>query len=154
RLGVESGEEQPLVAVELRHRLETPALALQFAVIGFLEPRHADQPPVVAVGPAMIGAGEARGIAGISTAQPVAAMAADIQEGVHLARAVAHHENRVFAHIGRKEITGLRDLAFMAQEKPTAGEDPLLLLLIDLGLDVDAAADQSTIGIDETSKIC
>src|SRR6516165_7651855 len=41
RLRVESGKQQSLVTVELRYRLEAPALALQFVVIGFLEPRHA-----------------------------------------------------------------------------------------------------------------
>ena len=85
RLGIERGKVQALVIVELRHRDEAPALALQFTVIGFLQIRHAGQPPVIAIGPAVIGAGKARGIAGIGAAQPVAAMAADIQKGVDLA---------------------------------------------------------------------
>ena len=35
----------------------------------------------------------------------------------------------------------LWDLAFVGQEQPVAGEDVLLLLLVDLRLDKDAAAD-------------
>ena len=153
RLGVEGGEQQPLVIVELRHRHEAPALAVQFAVVGFLQIRHAGQPPVIAVGPAVIGAGEAGGIAGIGAAQPVAAMAADVQKRVHLALRVAHHQHRVFAHIGGEEIAGRGDLAVMAQKQPAAGEDLLQFLLVDLRLDEDAAADQAAFAVDEPGAV-
>src|SRR5882757_2540045 len=33
-----------------------------------------------------------------------------VEEGVDLAGAVAHHQHRVLAHIGREEVTRLRDL--------------------------------------------
>ena len=149
RLRVEGGEQQSLVAVQLRNRHQTPVLALQFAAVEFPQIRHPDEPAVVAVGPAVIGAGEARGVAAIGAAQPIAAMPADIKESAHPAVTVAHHQNRIFAHIGRQEITGLRDLAFVAQEQPTAGEDPLQLLLVDLRLDKDASADEAFIVIDQ-----
>src|SRR5271166_4022727 len=152
-LRVEGGEEQPLVAVELRHRIEAPALALQFAVIGFLQIRHADQPPVIAIGPAVIGAGEGGGIAELGAAQPVAAMAADIQKGMHLARRVAHNENRVFAHVSGEKIAGLRDLALMAQKEPAARENALQLLLINIRLDEDAATDEAILGIDQPERV-
>src|SRR6266446_5147088 len=84
RLRVEGGKQQSLVAVQLRHWGEPPALALQFAVIGFLEVRDPDQSPVIAIRPAVISADECRGIAGIGTAQTVAAVTADVQEGTHL----------------------------------------------------------------------
>src|SRR6516162_7662197 len=80
RLRVNSGKQQSLVAVQLCHRFEAAPLSLQFTVIGFLEVRDADQPAVVAIGPAVIGAGEGGGIAGIRAAQPVAAMTTDVQE--------------------------------------------------------------------------
>jgi len=60
--------------------VEAPPLSLQFAVIGLSEARDADQPAVIAVGPAVIGAGERGGIAGIRAAQPVAAMTADVRK--------------------------------------------------------------------------
>ena len=47
RLRVKGGKQQSLVAVQLRHWGEPPALALQFAVIGFLEVRDPDQSPVM-----------------------------------------------------------------------------------------------------------
>ena len=102
----------------------------------------------------MIGAGEARGVAGVGAAQPVAAMAADIEKGAHPAGTVAHHQHRVLAHIGRQEIARLRDLAFVAQEQPAAGEDLLQLLLVDLRLDKDAPADEPPFAINKTTKLC
>src|SRR6516225_4893275 len=132
---------QALMGGKLRHRYQAPALAIQLVVVGLLHIRHAGEPPVIAVGPAVIGAGKARGITRIGAAQPVAAMTAHIEEGADLARGVAHHQNRVFAHIAGQEIAGLRDLAVMAQKEPAAGEDALQLLLINLRLDEDAAAD-------------
>src|SRR5215469_1174358 len=146
-LRVKGGEQQSLVAVELRHRGEAPALPLQFAVIGFLEIRYPYQPAVIAVGPAVKGAGEGGGVADLGAAQSVAAMPADIQKGMHLARRVAHDENWVFTHVSGEEIARPRDLALMAQKEPAAGEDPLQFLLIDLGLDEDAATDQALLGI-------
>src|SRR6266567_7760000 len=153
RLRVKGGKQQALVVVQLRHRVEAPALPVQFAVIGFLEVGHASEPPVIAIGPAVIGAGEARGIAAIGAAQPVAAMAADVEKGVDLARAVAHHQHRVLAHISREEVARLRDLALVAQKEPAACENPLLLFFVDPPLDKDAAADQTSIGIDKTTDI-
>src|SRR5215469_7811907 len=153
RLRIEGREIQPLVVIELRHWAEAPALAVQLAVIGFVEIRHSDQPPVIAVGPAVIGAGEGRGIAGAGAAQPVAAMAAHVEECAHLAARVAHHENRVLAHISRKEVAGLRDLALMAQEQPAARENSLELLLIDFRLDEDASADQAAVSINQLVQL-
>ena len=89
----------------------------------------------------MIGAGEARGIAGIGAAQAVATVAADIEKRMHGAGTVAHDKHRVLAHIGREEIAGLGDLALMAQKEPAARKDALQLLLVDLPLDENAPAD-------------
>src|SRR5271156_4046679 len=135
--GVESGEPQPLVIVELRYWSKAPVLAIQFVVVGLLQIRHASEPPVIAVGPAVIGAGKGGGIAGIGAAQPVATMTAYIQKSVNLPRCIAHHQNRVLAHIGGEEIARLRDLALVAQIEPAAGEDPLQLLLVNPALDED-----------------
>jgi hypothetical protein len=64
------------------------------------------------------------GIAGIRTAQPVAAMTAHLQEGVNPPSSVVHHQDRVFAHVGGEELTRVWDLALVAQKQP-AREDPL-----------------------------
>ena len=100
----------------------------------------------------MIGAGEARGVAGVGAAQAIAAVAADIEKGVHLAASVAHHQHRVLAHVGGQEIARARDLAVVAQKQPASGEDLAQLLLVNLRFDKDAPADQPALGIDETSE--
>src|ERR1700722_6215382 len=151
RRGIEGGEIQPLVAVELRGRYHTPVLAVQLAVIGFLEIGYADERPVIAIGPAVIGAGKGGGVAVIGAAQAITTMPADVEEGVDLTRGVAHHQNRVFAHIGGEEIAGQRDLALVAQEQPAARENPLQFLLVDLWLDENPAAEQTVLGIDQAA---
>ena len=60
---------------------------------------------------------------------------------------------RVFAHLGGEEITGLRDLAVVAQKEPAAGEDPLQFLLINIGLNEDAAADETIFVIDQSVHV-
>ena len=88
----------------------------------------------------MIGAGEGGGIASIGAAQPVAAVTADIQKGVHLALRIAHHQHGIFTHIGGEKIAGRGNLALMAQKEPAAGKDLLQFLLVDRRLDEDTAA--------------
>ena len=102
----------------------------------------------------MIGACEGGGVAGIRSAQAVAAMTADIQEGVNLPDAVAHYRDRVFAHIGGKEVPRNWDLAFVTQKKPAPGENTLQLVRIDLGLDKDVAADKAVLGVNQIARIC
>src|ERR1700719_2700203 len=80
-------------------------------------------------------------------------MAADIQKGVHLACRVAHDQNRVFAHVSGEKVSRPRDLAVMAQKEPAAGKDAFQLLLINIRLDEDAAADQAVFSIDQSEII-
>jgi hypothetical protein len=116
RLRIKGGKQQPLVAVQLRHWREPPALSLQFAVIGFFEVGDPDQSPVIAIRPAVISAGECRSIAGTGTAQAVAAVPANVQEGTHSALGIAHHQDRVFAQVSCEEVARPRDLALVAQK--------------------------------------
>ena len=55
----------------------------------------------------MVGADEGGGVAVFGAAQAVAAVAADVQEGVDFALAVAGDQHRVLAHVGGHEIAGL-----------------------------------------------
>src|ERR1700740_1666519 len=99
-------------------------------MVGFLEIRDASEPAVIAVGPAVIGAGETGSISGVGSAQTVAAMPADIQERPHLAGTVAHDQHWIFAHIGREEVARLWDLALVAEKEPRARENLLEFLLV------------------------
>ena len=118
-------------------------------MVGLFQVGDADEFPVIAVGPTVIGAGEAGGVAIVGTAEAVAAMAADIEKGADLAGAVAHHQHWVLAHPGGEEITRTRDLAVMAQEEPAARENPRQLLVVNLRLDKDAAAEEAVLEIDQ-----
>src|SRR5438105_332692 len=149
RRRIEAREEEPFVLVELRDRHEAPALPIQFVVVSLFEVGHGDQLAVIAVGPAVISAGKARGIAVIGAAKAIAPMPAHIEKSSHDSVGATYHEHRVFAHIGREEIAGLRDLAIMAQIEPAAREDALQLLLIDLRLDKDPPADMPAGEIDQ-----
>ena len=141
--GVESGEVEAAVVVDLSHGHEAPLGGVQFVVVGLLEAGDSDELAVVAVGPAMVGADEGGGVAGIGAADAVAAVTADVEEGVDFAGGVTGHKDRVFAHVGGEEVAWVRDLGLMAEEEPAAGEDALLFLLVDVGLDVNAAANQT-----------
>jgi hypothetical protein len=118
-------------------------------VISFFEIGHSYEAAVIAVGPAVISAGEARGVACVGAAQPIAAVPADIEKGAHPAAGVADHQNRVLTHVSGQEIAGLRDLALVAQIEPAAREYPLQFLLINLRLDKDTAADEAVAVVDQ-----
>ena len=130
-----------LVVAQLRDLDETPLRAVELRMIGLAEIGDADQLAVGAVAPAVIGAGENRGVAFVVAAHLHAAVAARIQEDVDLAGPVAAQDHQFLAHARDEEIAGVRDLAFVTDEQPGAGEQPLLLLAVDLLVDKDLAAD-------------
>src|SRR5712691_1213309 len=122
-------------------------------MIGLAEERHADQLPVGAITPAMVGAGEDGGVALVVAAHLHPAMAARIEEDMHLAGAVAAQDDRLLAHPRGGEIAGVGDLALMPDEEPGPGEDPLLLLGVDLLVDKDLTADLPGAQINEAGAI-
>ena len=69
------------------------------------------------------------------------------------ARAVAAQDHRFLAHPRDKEITGLRDLALMPDEEPSAREQPLQLFPVDLLVDENFATDPPRLQVDETGPI-
>jgi hypothetical protein len=70
----------------------------------------------------MIRAGERLGIALVRPAHLHAAMAATVEKGADLPVFGARHQHRVLAHVGAEEVTGLLQLAGVAQEQPAAPE--------------------------------
>src|SRR5438477_582537 len=82
-----------------------------------------DGPSVGAVAPAVIGAGEDRGVALVVAAHLHAAVAARIEERMNFAGAVAAQDHRFLAHPRHEIVAGIGDLAVMAEKQPGAGED-------------------------------
>ena len=70
-----------------------------------------------------------------------------------LAGPVAAQDDGFLAHSRDKEIAGLRDLALMADKQPSAREEPLQFLPVDLLVDKDLAADPPRRHIDETPPV-
>src|SRR5204862_7950320 len=102
-----------------------------------------------AVGPAVIGAHKALGVAVVDATHAVAAVAAHVQQRVQPALPVAGQDDRVFAHIGVKEIVGLGHQALMPDHQPGAPEDLLHLVVVDRLLAEDAAVELAVDGIDD-----
>jgi hypothetical protein len=147
-----------LVAAQLRDFDETPLRPVESRVIGLAKIGDADQPSVGAIAPAVIRAGEDGCVALVVTAHLHAAVAARIEENVHVAGPVAAQDHRFLAHARDGEIPGLGDLALMADKEPSAGEHPLQFLLVDRLVDKDLAADLAARQIDHagpvTAAIC
>src|SRR5260370_38465037 len=106
-------------------------------MVGLAEEWHADQLPVRAIAPAMVGAGEDRRVAFVVAAHLHPAMAARIEKDMDLADAVAAQEHRLLGHPRDDEVAGVGDLALMPDEEPGAGEDALQFLGVDRLVDED-----------------
>jgi hypothetical protein len=128
---------------------QTEGRSVERVVIGLPLAGDMLERAVVAIGPAVIGAGETGGVSGVGATHPGTAVPTDVQECIDSAIAVAHDEDRVLAHIGRHEVARMRDLCFMTQEEPAAREDPFELLRVDLGIDEDPSTDKPVVGIDQ-----
>src|SRR5437660_8640330 len=100
-------------------------------MVGFFVIRHAHQAAIRGVAPAVIWASKDGGVALIVPADLHAAVAAGVQEHVELLSAIAGQDDRLLPHTRHEIIPRLGDLALVAHKQPGAGEDLLLLLLVD-----------------------
>ncbi len=122
-------------------------------MIGFFEIGHAHQLAIGGVAPAVVGAGENGRVAFVVAADLHTSMPAGVQKDVDRLLPVATQEHRFLPHTRYKVIPWLGNLAFMADEQPGAGEDALQLLLVDVFIDEDLAADLPGGHIDQTVLI-
>ena len=81
-------------------------------------------------------------------------MAADVEECVDLALAVAGDQDGVLAHVGGEKVAGVGDLGLVAEEEPTAGKDLLQLFLVDGVLAEDAGTDQTLVEVNQVVNFC
>ena len=72
---------------------------------------------------------------------------------MHLAGPVAAQDHRFLAHPRDEVIPRLGDLALMADEQPGPRKEPLQLLLVDLVIDEDLAADPPRRQVHQTAPV-
>ena len=108
-------------------------------MVDLLEPGDADKRTFEVVGPAVVGAHEAGGVALLRPADGVATVAAGVNQDLRVAVGVAHDDDAVLADEGHEEVAGVGDLRFVGHEVPGPGEDPLHLEIVDVPVGEDAA---------------
>src|SRR5262245_62073066 len=102
----------------------------------------------------MIRAGEAGRLAAIGPAEPIAAVAARVEQSVDRAPAIPHHQDGVFPHRSGEEVPRGGNLTVVVQEQPAAPKDLLQLLLVDRWLDEDPSADQAVLCVHQSCQVC
>ena len=95
----------------------------------------------------MEGAGEEQPVALVVAADLHPAVSARIKEDVDLVLAVAHQDDRLFAHARLEEVAWIGDQALVPDKQPGPREDLLLLLLVKLIVDKDLAANGPSIEV-------
>jgi hypothetical protein len=76
-------------------------------------------------------------VALVGFTQAVTPMGTGIEEGLDAAVGLPHDKHFIFAHESAHEIAGFRDLAFVREEDPAAGENPLEFRRVNIRIDVD-----------------
>ncbi len=117
-------------------------------MIDLFEARHADQPSLEVVGPAVVCAHEAGSVALLGAADRVAAMAASVHQNLRVAFGVADADHAILTDVGLEEIARLRDLGVVGDKVPGTGKDPFQFELIDVLVGKHAPVDRPRKGID------
>ena len=152
-LGVPSGPDGPVVVAHLGDLVQPPFALVHLAMIGRVIVGHPYQPAIGVVAPTMERTGEHLGVAIVVAADLHPFVTARVQENVQpLVLAVPHHDDFLFAHAGHHEIARVRDLALVADEQPRPCEDLLQLLLVDGVVDIDFAANDAALNINDGSE--
>src|SRR5215469_6092042 len=115
-LRIPIGPDRTLVAAHLCHLDEAPLRLVELGMIGLTEIGHAGERAVGAIAPAVIGAGEDGCAALVVAALLHSAMAARVEEHVHLPSPVAAQERRLLAHARDEEVARIWDLALVSNE--------------------------------------
>jgi hypothetical protein len=121
------------------HRLDVDGLERDTAGIEAL--MHAagiEQFAREVVGPLVVGAGKAQALAALGVADLEAAVAARIEEGADLARAVAQHDDRAPADGQGEILPGAGDFADGAGENPLPLKNQLEVEVVKRGIAVEA----------------
>ena len=78
--------------------------------------RYIDQLAVNAIRPAVIRTGKGASVAAICITHTHGPVAALVEKRLNAAVFLTHYDNRIFPHVGVKEITRFWDLAFVGEK--------------------------------------
>ncbi len=136
-VGVEGGPDHPEVGLGAQGvQREVGLLHHALVTVGVGDP---SQSAVQAVGPVVVGTGEAVRLSPRYIANGGAAVSTTVQQGVEVAFAVPGHDHRLPTDRGGLEASRLGDLALVGHPDPGAVEDLAHLLGEDLRIGVEAA---------------
>ena len=142
--GFEADEQETAPRLQLdRDQAET--LGIEPGII--LSGGHADQPPVIGIGPGMIGAGQPLGAARLAVDQPRAAVAADIGEGAHHTVAAANHDHALAEQVERAPVASVWNVVGVADDLPRRADQPLHLDPEIFGIAIDPAGQAEMVEI-------
>ena len=151
-LPVPGRPQRAVVVLELRDLDQAPLPAVELAVVRVrvVDAVGADKLPSGVVGPGVEGAGEHEPVALVVAADLLTPVPTRVEEGPDLVvLAVAHEDDFLGAHARDHEVPGVGNQALVADEQPAASEDLLQLLLEDVRVHVQLAAQGAVLGVDE-----
>ena len=128
---------------------QAEVLDVEFAVVGFLESRYADEFSFITEGPTVVGTHEVLGVAVIGTDDTVSAVSAHVEEDVDFAFGITGYDNGILPHVGEEEVIGVGDQAFMADHEPGETEDFFEFFLVDISISEDAPVQGALLHIDD-----
>ena len=153
RLRVQGGEDEALVAVDLRRVDQAPVLAVELLVVDVLEAGDADEVALQVVGPAVVGAHERGRVALFGPADGVAAVAAGVQQDLGLPSLSRTTMTRSSPMKVMKKSPGFGIWRLVGHEVPGAREDVLELELVDVLVGEDPAVDEALLVVDHLEVV-
>ena len=134
-VGTEAGEDQALVGTHLGRAQQVQSLAEALGIAGAVG--HAQQLAGIGVGPRMVGATEAEGVARLLPADGIGAVSTHVQQHVDLVFGPAGDDHRLGADASGDVVARVGYLALVGDIDPAVLEDVVQLLLKDVWVRVD-----------------
>src|SRR5579863_1864759 len=137
----------------LRHAGDGRQIEIAHAEAGCraLRNGHPDQLAIGVKCPAVVAAGQTRRVTAALVGDLGAAMRAAIVKDMNSAVAMARHDDGLAAKLAGDEVTGIGHLAGMADEQPSAAEQPIHFKLENIRISIDPAMD--TPGLDQRGNL-
>src|SRR5689334_5201611 len=151
RVCIERCEDEALIAVDLRHRNQSPLFSIE--PLECIDHRHERKLTIGAVTPAVVRTSKELRVAAISPTHPVASMPAEIQVRAQPSHQITTENHGLFSHVAHDKIAGIGNFAFMSEIEPTAREQTFTLELINLSIGENSPVDETAFRVDQRLDI-